>query len=281
VTVATDTRLRLIASGLDHPEGVAVGRDGCLYAGGEAGQVYRIGLGGAVEQFAETGGSILGLCLDADNNVYACDVGRQQVLRISPAGRVEVYCERAGGQALAIPNWPAFSSDGTLWVSDSGGPDPDIPCGSLVRIPADGGDGERVPSGPLAFANGLAVDPRGAVYYAESFSSRVSILRGGVVETIAHFPRCVPDGLALDAAGGLLVSHYQPNRIDRIDLATFSVEKVVEDWSGQQLFAPTNIAFFGEGLNQLAIACFGSDTIFALDVPWSGRPLTYPGLGNG
>ena len=58
-------------------------------------------------------------------------------------------------------------------------------------------------------------------------------------------------------------------------------EKVVEDWSGQQLFAPTNIAFFGEGLNQLAIACFGSDTIFALDVPWSGRPLTYPGLGNG
>ena len=35
-----------VATGLDHPEGVTVGPDGLLYAGGEAGQVYRIGAGG-------------------------------------------------------------------------------------------------------------------------------------------------------------------------------------------------------------------------------------------
>ena len=33
---------RNFVTGLDHPEGVAVARDGTLYAGGEAGQVYRI-----------------------------------------------------------------------------------------------------------------------------------------------------------------------------------------------------------------------------------------------
>ncbi len=33
---------RTWANGLDHPEGVAVGPDGMIYAGGESGQVYRI-----------------------------------------------------------------------------------------------------------------------------------------------------------------------------------------------------------------------------------------------
>jgi uncharacterized protein YjiK len=36
------SQLRSLANGLDHPEGVALGPDEMLYAGGEAGQVYRI-----------------------------------------------------------------------------------------------------------------------------------------------------------------------------------------------------------------------------------------------
>jgi hypothetical protein len=35
-----------VVTGLDHPEGIAVGLDGSLVAGGEAGQLYRIGEGG-------------------------------------------------------------------------------------------------------------------------------------------------------------------------------------------------------------------------------------------
>ena len=36
--------LGMIEHGMDHPEGVAVGLDGKVYAGGEAGQVYRVDL---------------------------------------------------------------------------------------------------------------------------------------------------------------------------------------------------------------------------------------------
>jgi gluconolactonase len=32
----------LLADGLDHPEGVTWGPDGFVYAGGEAGQIYRV-----------------------------------------------------------------------------------------------------------------------------------------------------------------------------------------------------------------------------------------------
>ena len=36
------SEVRNFVTGLDHPEGIAVGLDGTLYAGGEAGQIYRI-----------------------------------------------------------------------------------------------------------------------------------------------------------------------------------------------------------------------------------------------
>jgi hypothetical protein len=43
--------------GLDHPEGVALGPDGKVYAGGEGGQVYRIDYASRhVETYADTGG---------------------------------------------------------------------------------------------------------------------------------------------------------------------------------------------------------------------------------
>lgn len=58
--------LRVLAQGLDHPEGVATGPDGMIYAGGEAGQVYRIDPdSGQVDEVANTGGFVLGLCHDA------------------------------------------------------------------------------------------------------------------------------------------------------------------------------------------------------------------------
>ena len=53
-----------LAGGLDHPEGVAQGPDGRVYAGGEAGQIYRISLDGDVKELASTGGFIYGVTLD-------------------------------------------------------------------------------------------------------------------------------------------------------------------------------------------------------------------------
>ena len=70
------SEVRNFVVGLDHPEGLAVGRDGAIYAGGEAGQVYRIAPDGKhVETIANTGGFCLGVTLDRQENIYAATRG--------------------------------------------------------------------------------------------------------------------------------------------------------------------------------------------------------------
>ena len=75
---------------LDHPEAVAWGPDGRVYAGGELGQLYRMGLyDNSFEQVALVeGGFVLGMAHDADGNTYACDERLARVHRITPSGDV-------------------------------------------------------------------------------------------------------------------------------------------------------------------------------------------------
>jgi hypothetical protein len=92
----------MFVEGLDHPEGIAWGRDGNLYAGGEAGQIYRIAPdGSSVTEMASTGGFILGLCMDANNTIYACDLGHQAVMRITQDGDISTYSTGAPDRPLS------------------------------------------------------------------------------------------------------------------------------------------------------------------------------------
>jgi gluconolactonase len=100
--------------GLDHPEGVAWGLDGKVYASGEAGQIYRVSLEGEVEQVASTGGFTLGLALDADNNVYACDMNRKQVVRVTSSGEVSAYSDGAPDEKMRVPNYPSSTRRATF-----------------------------------------------------------------------------------------------------------------------------------------------------------------------
>jgi len=102
---------KVLADGLDHPEWVAWGLDGHIDAGGEAGQLYRVSMDGRVEQFASTGSFVLGLCLDGDDNVYACDSAKGAVLRTTRRcrGVPQRLGSRPRGQAplcrLVDPAW--------------------------------------------------------------------------------------------------------------------------------------------------------------------------------
>jgi gluconolactonase len=274
------SELRTIAGGLDHPECVTVGPDGTLYAGGEAGQIYRLPVdGGDAEQIATTGGFVLGLCCDARGAIYACDCAVPRVVRIDPSGEVSTYCDTAAGEPLVCPNFNVFEADGTMWLSDSGSEYPAPPDGRLLRIPPGGGDAEVVDLPPLHFPNGLALTPDGALLIVETFHRPGLVrLRDGAVEQVFELPGTVPDGVVVAESGALYVSCYQPNALLRLPPGSGTVETIVDDWMGTQLLTPTNVVFYGADRRSLAIAGVAGWSIRALELPEAGVALNYPEL---
>ncbi len=260
---------------LAHCEGIAPGPDGALYTGDESGRVFRIDpADGSFEHVATIDGWALGLCVDGDSLVYVCAYDRGSIVRVDPAtGSAETYCE-----GLGLPNWPVFAADGTLFVSDSGSEEPGAVSGRVLAVAPGGGRADALPIPPLGFANGMALGTDGTLYVAESFGPSVVRIRGDTVETVCELPGTVPDGLALDEEGGIVVTSYQPNRVLRIPPGGGEPETVAEDWTGRTLLTPTNAAYFGPDRSSLAIAQLCGWSIVAIDTPWRGQALFYPQL---
>jgi sugar lactone lactonase YvrE len=259
----------VLVSGLDHVEGVCWDeRRQCLWAGGEAGQVYRVGLSGTSEIVtAIPGGALLGLALDRRGDLYICDPGNHQVWKMG-----EDYSVTAFGEPIDYPNYPAFGPDGRLYVSDSGSFVE--PSGRVVAIDARGVTTDVSPR-PLAFANGIAIDGT-TLWVVESSAPGVSSMSidGGPLTMRIPMERCVPDGLAFDAEGGLLISCYQPNQLWRWTVES-GLQLVLDDWSGEFILSPTNVAFYGDGLSRLALASLCGHDIVTIKAPVAGCPIQY------
>lgn len=275
--------VRQFATGLDHPEGVAVGRDGTVYAGGEAGQVYRISPDGKrVETLANTGGFCLGITLDQRENIYVCDCGQRALFQVSQSGDVEVFADSAGDRKFLNPNFSVFDSRGYLYFSDSG----EWKKANGVVYRADPqGNVSLFCTGPFHFANGLALDiDERHIYIVESNLDRVARVEiktdgtAGPPEVFAEGLLTVPDGLAFDAQGVLYVTTYGSSCIYRVTPAR-EVALVCQDVENELLCLVTNCAFAGPNFDQLIVANLGHTHLSVLDLRIKGQPLWNHRLG--
>ena len=275
-------RLETIATGLDHPEGVAWGSDGRVYAGGEAGQIYAIGADGTVDEIASTGGFMYGITLDGHGTVFACDFGRAEIARVTADGTISSYSTGAPDHPIRVPNFTAFDGFGDLYVTDSGAWGADD--GLVFRVDTDGTTDvwtDRVPG----FPNGCCLSAEGdALLVVESSRRRVVRVpigadgAAGHPETVVDLAGSQPDGIALAADGTMFVGCYRPDRVWRVT-PDGRPEIMLDDPDGVSLNQPANVAFIGPDLDRLAISSLGGWSIVALDVGVTGLPLRSPSLG--
>lgn len=264
-------RTEILVEGLDHPEGVCWDpASGALYAGGEAGQVYRVDLeAGSATETARAPGFVLGLAVDGRGRLAACCADGIGVVDREGGVRMLV-----GG--LTLPNYPAFAPDGAVYFADSGRwTQAD---GRVHRLDADGT--LAVFSEALRdFPNGCAVTPDGRhLWMVESHTPTVSRfdLATGDLEEVSRLPGTVPDGIAFTDDGGVVVSCYRPDRIVHID-RTGHVETIAEDPQGTLLSAPTNVVFVGEQRDRLISANLGRWHLTSITgLGLRGVPLHHP-----
>jgi gluconolactonase len=273
---------RVLVDGLDHPEGVCWDPSvGCLYAGGEDGQLYRVDPDtGAAEIVARAPGQVLGVAVDGAGRVLACAAGDGSLCLWDPAGAdgtARPVLREVDGEPLVQPNFCAFAPDGTLYLSDSGTWGQND--GRLLALAPDGA--ARVLSRDVAhFTNGLAVSADGRrLWCAESFDPVLSVFDLEAAEPraelVRRFDGTVLDGLAPTADGGLLVTCYRPDRIYHLD-AGGDVSVVAQDPQGTLLGAPTNVAFAGPRLDVAVVANLGRWHLTALELGVRGSPLHRP-----
>jgi sugar lactone lactonase YvrE len=269
----------IFADGLDHPECVAVHPDGTVWAGGEAGQIYRISADGkTVETVANTGGFILGIAFSPGAKWLAiCDLGKKCVWKLDlQTYDLALFADSAAGHRFNIPNYAVFDENGNLYLSESGA-FREV-TGKILKFSIDG-KGQIWHPGGFNFANGMALHPGGKyLYVVVSFLpgvERVAILPDGSAgerSLVCTLPETVPDGLAFDVDGNLYVSCYAPNRIYKVTPGG-EVTVFMDDWEAHTLSNPTNIAFGGPNLDQLFAANIGRWHLTKIDAGVKGYPL--------
>ena len=236
---------------LHHPEGVAIGPDGDVWCGSGDGDILRIARDGArIAKAASTGGFVLGLAFDGAGHLFACDSRIAGVWRLDLATS---RLDRFTPPGIRIPNYPVVDgARGCLYVSDSFGTE--RPGPGVWRYDLATGEAHLWWGEPMVLANGMVLSNDGdALFVAETFAKRVSRIAigpdgepAGRTDYAVDLPG-LPDGLALDDAGNLYVSCYEPSRIVRVD-TTGRIAVYAEDATAHAFTHPTNIAFDGAAL---------------------------------
>lgn len=271
--------IEIFADGLDHPESVAVKADGTIWAGGEAGQIYRIMPDGQYAEVANTGGFNLGLAFSPAGWLAICDLRAKKIWKLDT--ETMELCEwavAAGGKAFQTPNFLVFDRKGGCFLSDSGTFRQHN--GRIIYLDSKG-QGTIWHEGPFRFANGLALSADGnTLYVVSTWLPGVEAIDIDVAgravnrRVLVELPQSCPDGIALDQEGNMYISCYAPNCIYRLT-ANGKLTELISDWESHTLCNPTNIAFGGKDMQDLFIANLGRWHIgkLRLDVP--GQKLNH------
>jgi gluconolactonase len=271
--------------GVDHPESIGIGPHGEAYCTGTGCQVYRINVEKNIaDTYAKTDARCLGSAVDADGNLYAAHTAGD-VLKVTPKGDVSVYATAPDAGRFLCTNYPAFDRQGNMYLSDSGDWSRTV-NGHIYKVQPGGGEAATWYPGPVDTPNAIALDAdEKFLYFVETFGgsiARIAILpdgSAGTFERVLHMPRHIPDGIAFDEQGRLWIGCHRPDKICVFDMTTKRLETFAEDWEGESLRGPTDVAFAGPNRDILLAASLDNLVVHRCDnIGVRGLKLNHPRL---
>lgn len=243
-----------LAWGYGLVEGPRPAPDGSLYFSDvRGGGVRRLTAGGAVEVVVPKRRGVGGIALHAGGGLVisgrnVCHVrdGHTRIVyeRDDVGGFNDLFTDAAGRVYVGSLRDDPF---------DVGGPD--RRAGDFYRL-SPGGDAVTLYTG-VGLSNGIGFSPDGRwLYHADSAAGAVLVheldadgeLRDGSRSTFARVDEGVPDGLVVDAAGGVWVALYGGGGVVR-----FTAGGTLDRRIGVPAVAVTSLCFTGPDLAELIV----------------------------
>ncbi|MGK9235213.1 SMP-30/gluconolactonase/LRE family protein [Inquilinus limosus] len=303
--------IRVVASGLQFPEGPVAEADGSvLLVEIQRETVSRVRPDGAVEVVAQLGGGPNGLAVGPDGALYVCNNGgflfhldggfnrmRRGVHPHYASGRIErldlatgevrTLYDRCGDHPLRGPNDIVFDRSGGFYFTDFGKHrERDRDYGGLYYALADGSRIVEV-AYPMETPNGVGLSPDDSVVYvSETETGRLWAFDLEEPGRAKRHPFPSPhggrlvcglpgyqrfDSLAVDARGSICVA----------TLITGCITVIAPDGTVlRQVMLPddpivTNICFGGPDRRTAYITLSGTGRLVAMDWPEPGCPLAF------
>jgi gluconolactonase len=258
-------------------EGPAFDRQGRLYVTDiPFGRVFRVSPDGEWQQVAEYDGWPNGLKIHRDGRIFITDYKRGIMLLDPDSGTVTPFLDTVRSESFKGVNDLVFGPGGELYFTDQGQTGLQDPTGRVYRLGTDGRLDCLIDTVPSP--NGIVVAPDSSFLLVAVTRAnqiwRLPLHADGSVTKASifchlHGGPSGPDGLALDAEGGLLVAHAGFGTVWRLSARAEPLLRIAScaGWS------TTNLAFGGADGRSLFVTESETGSILRAALPVSGQPL--------
>ena len=205
-----------------------------------------------------------GLTRDPQGRLLLCEGGANRVTRLEPDGDITVVANSYQGKRLNRPNDVVVKSDGSIYFTDPGAPDPELALefSGVYRVPPDLGTITLLVR-DLVFPNGLAFSPDESILYIDDYRKghirAFDVQPNGTLNLASdrvfcklNEPRPIspdgPDGMKVDVEGNVYCTG--PGGVWVIDRSGKHLGTIL---TGAQT---TNVAWGGEDWKTLFITTF-------------------------
>lgn len=272
-----DTHLR----GASRPallEGPCFDSDGSLYVVDVAfGRIFKVSSAGEFSLVCEYPGEPNGLKVLPDGRILIADHANG-ILELDRTGHLTPVCDRPRGERFKGVNDLTLGAGGTIYFTDQGQSGLQDPSGKVYRLRPDG-ELDLV-FGGIPSPNGLVLNlDQSALLVAVTRDNsiwRLPFMLDGSVSKAGVFIRLSggigPDGIALNADGGLTVAHIGMGAIWLFD--PFGEPRLrINTPAGR---SPTNVCYGGPEFRDLYVTEAESGCILRARIPYPGLPGVAP-----